>query len=240
MNQQVNHPELGHYKGGEPARIHDVVVLNSGSPEMTVQGYNKCGERFLLCDWRGDGKTESGTFKPVCLTLIRRAPTPAQPAYPQGIQQSAAPKVTPADVEAAIASEHYYTGVEGAYAAWQKTDEMEPPNFTPLRGLMHCALVTHNGHVVTGEALLQDLSKPDPERAKASARRRAFDKLYDMVVYAARERQAKATISSTDHTESHEWRVSPSYGGQLCANCGAVKDSRRGKALCAPPTQAAN
>ena len=101
-----------------------------------------------------------------------------------------APQVAPADVEAVIASEHYYTGSEGSYAAWQKTDEMEPPDFTPLRGLMHCVLVLKNGHVVTGEALPQDLSKPDPERARASARRRAFDKAYDMVVYAERERLA--------------------------------------------------
>ena len=107
----------------------------------------------------------------------------------------AAPQVTPADVEAAIANEHYYTGSEGSYAAWKKTDEMEPPDFTPLRGLMHCALVLKNGHVVTGEALLQDLSKPDPERARASARRRAFDKAYDMVVYAERERLASGVAA---------------------------------------------
>lgn len=114
-----------------------------------------------------------------------------------------APQVTPADVEAAIASEHYFTageGVIGAFAAGEfdshgsdvvilrrdiaSTEVMKPS----LNLLTFCVLVLKNGHLVTGEALLQDLSKPDPERARASARRRAFDKAYDMMVYAERVR----------------------------------------------------
>lgn len=114
-----------------------------------------------------------------------------------------APQVTPADVEATIASEHYFTageGVIGAFAAGEfdshgsdvvilrrdiaSTEVMKPS----LNLLTFCVLVLKNGHLVTGEAMLQDLSKPDPERARASARRRAFDKTYDMMVYAERER----------------------------------------------------
>jgi RNA polymerase-interacting CarD/CdnL/TRCF family regulator len=65
-----------------------------------------------------------------------------------------------------------------------------PEQVGPLSGVQFCVLVLKNGHLVTGEALLQDLSKPDPERARASARRRAFDKAYDMVVYVEREKLA--------------------------------------------------
>lgn len=134
-----------------------------------------------------------------------------------------APNITPSDVEAAIASEHYYTGSDGASGAgsiiaaefyspgtghaivdytehthvghlsaekgYERLPLVHRPEPSgPLSGVMHCTMVLKNGHVVTGEALLQDLSKPDPERARASARRRAFDKAYDMVVYAERER----------------------------------------------------
>ena len=99
--------------------------------------------------------------------------TPAAKTFPQ---------VTPADVEAAIASEHYYTGRIAAETEAQHA---------ALGGVLHCAFLMKNGQIVTGEALLQDLDKPDPERAKASARRRAFDRAYDMVVYAERERLAK-------------------------------------------------
>ena len=92
-----------------------------------------------------------------------------------------APSVTPDDVEAAIDSEHYYTGQIAAETEGQHR---------ALGGIMNCTLVMKNGHLITGEALLQDLSKPDPERARSSARRRAFDKAYDMVVYAERSRLA--------------------------------------------------
>lgn len=251
MNQQLNQPALGYYKGAEPACLGDVVAFDGSTgagrgPTMIVIGYNKGVPTRLLCEWREHEKVLTDLFTASGLILIRRAPEPAEPAAPQGIQQSAAPKVTPADVEAAIASEHYYTGMNGANgsdAAMLKKglipslDGGPPPQ---LAGVMHCTLICKNGQLATGEAFCADLSNPDHEAARKSARRRAFDKLFDMVVYAARERQAQATISSTDHSGSHEWRMSSSYGGELCANCGAVEDSRRGKALCAPPTEAAN
>lgn len=100
-----------------------------------------------------------------------------------------APNISPADVEAVISSEHYFTGAEGASGAAYVIHN--PNERVPLSGVQFCVLVLKNGHLVTGEALLQDLSKPDPERARASARRRAFDKAYDMVVHAERERLMK-------------------------------------------------
>lgn len=92
------------------------------------------------------------------------------------------PQVTPADVEASIASEHYYTGQISA-----ETEEQH----ASLGGVMHCTFIMKNGDLISGDAFLQDLSKPDPERARAAARRRAFDKAFDKVVYAERERLAK-------------------------------------------------
>ena len=99
-----------------------------------------------------------------------------------------APNITPADVEATIASEHYFTGEDGVRGSGDY--DAFVGSRPELAGVAFCVLVLKNGHIVTGEALLQDLSKPDPERARASARRRAFDKAYDMVVYAEREGQA--------------------------------------------------
>lgn len=105
-----------------------------------------------------------------------------------------APRVTPADVEAAIASEHYYTGKEGALGMHPSTTAVrECP--AALSGVLHCVLVMKVGGLATGESFLQDLSKPDPERARASARRRAFDKAYDMVVFAERKRLAQGGVA---------------------------------------------
>lgn len=40
---------------------------------------------------------------------------------------------------------------------------------------------------------------------------------------------------AVSNESSHDWRHSSSYGGQLCADCGAVKGSRRGGLECRDP-----
>ena len=55
---------------------------------------------------------------------------------------------------------------------------------------------------------------------------------------------SSATVpSTTTEAAAHEWKVSHAYGGEICANCGAVKGTRRGNAPCgeaaAPTTPAA-
>ena len=37
--------------------------------------------------------------------------------------------------------------------------------------------------------------------------------------------------------KAHDWRDNASYGGETCAECGAVKGSRRGNAPCAWPPE---
>lgn len=174
------------YRDGEAVRFGDVVRLNSGGPDMTVTGGS--AER-LFCKWMGDSviQDQSDLFYPATLTLIRRAPEPAVPATPAEPVPAAAPKVTPADVEAAIASEHYYTGKDGATAAFDAERRQAGLGWIDagvpraLDGVMHCTLLTHNGSMFTGESFCADLDNPDLERAKQAARRRAFDKLYDAI-----------------------------------------------------------
>jgi hypothetical protein len=100
--------------------------------------------------------------------------------------------VTPADVEAAIASEHYFTafeGVQGAHVLATNGDVAQPFPLSahPLALLTFCVLVTTNGHTVTGEAHCQDPAKFDAETGKKAARANAIDKLWPMVVYAKRQ-----------------------------------------------------
>ncbi len=60
-----------------------------------------------------------------------------------------APRVTPADIEAAIKSEHYFTAAQGAYGgAW--TDPTRGRDALDL--LTFCVLVLHNGFTVTGQS----------------------------------------------------------------------------------------
>lgn len=120
-----------------------------------------------------------------------------------------APQVTPADVEAAIASEHYFTageGVIGAFAAGEfdshgsdvvilrrdiaSTEVMKPS----LNLLTFCVLVLKNGHIVSGEAYCADPAKFNAETGRIEARKAAINKLWPMVVYAERERLAAKSL----------------------------------------------
>lgn len=92
------------------------------------------------------------------------------------------PGVTPADIEASILYETYFTAAHGA----QMADGDPGPE--PLAMTMICALVSRNGHTVIGEAHCQDPAKFDPETGRQAARANAIDKLWPMVVFAARQR----------------------------------------------------
>ena len=120
-----------------------------------------------------------------------------------------APQVTPADVEATIASEHYFTageGVIGAFVAGEfgahggdtvtvRRDTASPQVLKPsLNLLTYCVLVLKNGHIVSGEAYCADPAKFNAETGRIEARKAAITKLWPMVVYAERERLAAPAL----------------------------------------------
>lgn len=100
-----------------------------------------------------------------------------------------APQVTPADVDAVIASEHYFTGAQGCIGNVDEVD-LSDAALASLDMLTICALVTRNGHTVTGEAYCADPAKFNAETGRIEARKVAINKLWPMVVYAERERLA--------------------------------------------------
>lgn len=116
-----------------------------------------------------------------------------------------APQVTPADVEATIASEHYFTageGVIGAFAAGEfdshgsdvvilrrdiaSTEVMKPS----LNLLTFCVLVLKNGATVHGACTDLDPAKMDAAHSRLVARENAIANLRPLVAYAERERLA--------------------------------------------------
>lgn len=101
------------------------------------------------------------------------------------------PNVTPADIEAAIAEEHYFTAAQGVAGGNLCADDEDGliglTTNSPLHLLTFCVLVLKNGHTVTGEAHCQDPAKFNTEIGRAEARKVAINKLWPMVVYAARE-----------------------------------------------------
>lgn len=99
-----------------------------------------------------------------------------------------APRVTPADIEATIASEHYFTAGEGVYGAGQME---EPPIYPPcpdaLRFLTFCVLVLRNGFTVTGESACASPANFDPAIGRVIARANAVQKIWPLMGYLLKE-----------------------------------------------------
>ena len=116
-----------------------------------------------------------------------------------------APRVTPADIEANIASEHYFTageGVIGAFAAGEfdshgsdvvilrrdiaSTEVLKPS----LNLLTFCVLVLRNGFTVTGESACASTENFDAEIGRKIARQNAVQKIWPLMGYELRTKLA--------------------------------------------------
>lgn len=103
-----------------------------------------------------------------------------------------APRVTPADIEANIASEHYFTAADGYRSApcfdpnGQPADCLPPP--APLELLTFCVLVLKNGFTVTGESACASPENFDAELGRKIARQNAVNKIWPLMGYSLKQR----------------------------------------------------
>ena len=102
-----------------------------------------------------------------------------------------APRITPADIEANIASEHYFTAEQGAFAAFNPPSgaDIVPPT---LSLLTFCVLILHNGFTVTGESACASPENFDAEIGRKVARENAINKVWPLMGYALRSRLAES------------------------------------------------
>ncbi len=98
-----------------------------------------------------------------------------------------APRVTPADIEANIASEHYFTAADGCYGR-NPTDVQHHEG--PLSLLTFCVLVLRNGFTVTGESACASPKNFDAEVGRKIARAKAVEKIWPLMGYELRSRLA--------------------------------------------------
>lgn len=93
-----------------------------------------------------------------------------------------APRITPADIEANIASEHYFTAEQGAFAAFNPPTggDVVPP---ALSLLTFCVLVLRNGFTVTGESACVSPENFDAEIGRKIARQNAVQKVWPLMGY---------------------------------------------------------
>jgi len=132
-----------------------------------------------------------------------------------------APRITPADIEANIAKEIYFTTADALRFAYVTSDpddgeERERKNSiverlrvlsysgaclaidantdipVPLKTLTFCVLVLRNGFTVTGESACASPENFDAELGRKIARQHAVAKIWPLMGYALRERLAQA------------------------------------------------
>jgi hypothetical protein len=105
-----------------------------------------------------------------------------------------APRVTPADIEANIASEHYFTAGDsvdiGCVVGWR-------PENSPLDLLTFCVLVLQNGFTVTGESACASPANFNSEIGRMIARANAVQKIWPLMGYELRTKLAGAVVPPT-------------------------------------------
>lgn len=98
-----------------------------------------------------------------------------------------APRVTPADIDAVVTSEFYFTAAEGVEGA-----SGHRPNSvragTALGLLTFCVLVLRNGFTVTGESACASPENFDPEIGRKIARDNARQKIWQLEGYLLKQR----------------------------------------------------
>jgi hypothetical protein len=101
-----------------------------------------------------------------------------------------APRVTPADIEANIASSFYFTAKQGAEANARDNGSYaagEPAEGVALGLLTFCVLVLKNGFTVTGESACASPENFDAELGRKIARSNAIAKVWPLMGYALKE-----------------------------------------------------
>ena len=94
-----------------------------------------------------------------------------------------APRVTPDDIDDAIASTHYFTAEDGVDRANRGQTSVGGKNPQALSLLTFCVLVLRNGFTVTGESACASPENFDAELGRKIARQNAVSKMWPLLGY---------------------------------------------------------
>lgn len=126
-------------------------------------------------------------------------PNQAIEAQIQAAGADKAPRITPADIEANIVSEHYFTARDGRLGALTNETYVgrERPvegnaDLVPLDLLTFCVLVLRNGFAVTGESACASPENFNAEIGRSIARENAVAKVWPLMGYELRSRLSQS------------------------------------------------
>ena len=110
-----------------------------------------------------------------------------------------APRITPADIEANIIGEHYFTAADGVAGAFTNVELAQGRGVYPgeigrlrteLQLLTFCVLVLRNGFTVTGESACASPENFNAEIGRKIARENAVAKVWPLMGYELRSKLA--------------------------------------------------
>lgn len=103
-----------------------------------------------------------------------------------------APRITPADIEANIDSEHYFTARDGVVGIELDAGLIDEASGTAtpasLSLLTFCVLVLRNGFTATGESACASPENFDAELGRKIARQNAIAKVWPLMGYELKQR----------------------------------------------------
>lgn len=109
-----------------------------------------------------------------------------------------APRITPADIKANIASEHYFTALDGVIRVCPEAIDVHDDITRSLGLLTFCVLVLRNGFTVTGQAACFSPEKFDTEMFQKIARHNAVQKIWPLMGYQLRTELSRPVLTEAD------------------------------------------
>lgn len=100
-----------------------------------------------------------------------------------------APRITPADIEANIVGEYYFTATEGLVGLSRGPEWQGIPKELDL--LTFCVLVLRNGFTVTGESACASPENFNADIGRKIARQNAVAKIWPLMGYELRSKLAR-------------------------------------------------
>lgn len=101
-----------------------------------------------------------------------------------------APRITPADIEANITGDFYFTAEDGVFGSLESSVEQIKSRPESLRLLTFCVLTLRNGFTVTGESACASPENFDAEVGRKIARQNAVNKIWPLMGYELRSKLA--------------------------------------------------
>ena len=158
------------------------------------------GDVYCCCEWmpyqKGQAaKTEAAekVAAPIDLPVI----DPGLDSLERDIQAkaSAGPRVTPADIEAEIASEFYFTAADGVRGE-SEMGTSPAGRAKSLELLTFCVLVLRNVFTVTGESACASPENFNAEIGRRIARENAINKVWPLLGFRLRDKLAEGRHTS--------------------------------------------